>query len=72
MMNHDVVIITRDINGERIEHYLTWDTTSKYITDNISTLEEEKVLAVIVEGTCIYSKLAHVWITWEVVREFFA
>jgi hypothetical protein len=71
-MNHDVVIITRDVNGKRTEHYLTWDTTSKYITDNMSTLEEEEILAIFSEDCCLYSKLAHTWITWEVVIGFFA
>ena len=51
----EVIIITRDINGKRDSHYLRWDEVCSYIQENIT--DEDEILLVIVEGTCVYSGL---------------
>lgn len=71
----DVVIITRDINGYRFSHYLTWDNVCDYITKQLATgaiTHETQILAVIVQGSCIYSAMVHPPVTWEYVLAFFA
>ena len=67
----EVVIITRDVNGKRSEHYLRWDNVCEYIEHNDFT-EDDEILLVIVEGTCIYSGLGAVdQLYWDEVTGFF-
>ena len=49
----EVVIVTRDTNGKRTDHFLHWDKVCTYVEDTFT--EEDEILLVIVEGTCIYS-----------------
>lgn len=51
----EVVIVTRDINGKRTNHYLRWDKACSYIQGNFT--DEDEILLVIVEDTCVYSYL---------------
>ena len=67
----EVLIVTRDVNGERTEHYLTWDKVCTYVQDTFT--EEDECLLVIVEGTCIYSGLWTVdQMNWSDIIGFFA
>ena len=68
----EVIIITRDENGKRTEHYLRWDNVCDYI-DKHDFTDDDEVLLVIVEGTCIFSGLWTVdQLTWTELRGFFA
>lgn len=68
----EVIIITRDINGTRNSHYLRWDNVCDYIQKSKFT-EDDEILLVIVEGTCIYSGLWTVnQLTWTELQSFFA
>lgn len=68
----EVIIITRDINGKRLEHYLHWDRVCSYVQESNFT-EEDEILLVIVEGTCIYSGLWTVDnLSWDELTGFFA
>lgn len=51
----EVVIVTRDENGKRTDHFLRWDKVCSYVQKNFT--DEDEILLVIVEGTCIYSSL---------------
>ena len=67
----EVVIVTRDVNGKRTDHFLRWDKVYSYVPDNIS--DEDEILLVIVEGSCIYSGLWTVnLLTKEELIGFFA
>ena len=66
----EVVIITRDINGSRIDHYLHWDKVCDYIQQNLT--DEDEILLVIVEDTCIYSSLFNDRINCSDLLGFFA
>jgi hypothetical protein len=66
----EVIIVTRDINGKRLEHYLHWDRVCSYVQDTFT--EEDECLLVIVEGTCIYSGLWTVdQMNWSDIIGFF-
>lgn len=52
----EVWIVTRDINGKRTDHYLHWDSACSYVQGNFT--DEDEILLVIVEGSCIYSSLS--------------
>lgn len=52
----EVVIISRDINGKRINHLLHWDGVCDYVQDTLT--DEDEILLVIIEGTCVYSYLS--------------
>lgn len=68
----EVIIITRDENGKRTEHYLRWDDVCNYIVQHDFT-EYDEILLVIVEGTCIFSGLWTVnQLTWTELQGFFA
>lgn len=72
----EVIIVTRDENGKRTEHYLRWDNVCNYI-DEHDFADEDEILLVIVEGTCIYSGLRNILepcdqITWTELQGFFA
>ena len=68
----EVIIITRDENGKRTEHYLRWDNVCDYI-DKHDFADEDEILLVIVEGTCIFSGLWTVnQLTWTELQGFFA
>lgn len=66
----EVVIITRDINGKRLDHYLRWDNVSSYVEDHIT--DEDEILLVAVEDSCIYSSLFNNPITKHELIGFFA
>lgn len=68
----EVIIITRDENGKRTEHYLRWDDVCNYIDQHDFT-DDDEILLVIVEGTCIFSGLWTVnQLSWSELRGFFA
>ena len=52
----EVLIVCRDINGRRTNHFLRWDSAYDYIQSDIT--DEDEILLVIVEGACIYSSLS--------------
>lgn len=66
----EVVIVTRDINGKRTDHFLRWDKVTSYIQDNFT--DEDEILLVIVEGSCIYSYLSSDSINRYTLLGFFA
>ena len=67
----EVVIVTRDINGKRTTHHLWWnDVLLNYIEETFT--DEDEILLVIVEDTCIYSGLTEDPITTEDLIGFFA
>lgn len=66
----EVLIITRDINGKRESHFLRWDKVCEYIQENFT--DEDEILLVIVEGSCVYSYLASDSITRGDLLGFFA
>ena len=51
----EVVIVTRDEHGKRTDHLLRWDNVCSYVESNFT--DEDEILLVIVEGSCIYSGL---------------
>ena len=63
-----VTIVTRDANGKRE----VYKFDSQDAVDVTGKDESEEFLLILVGAICVYSKLAHTCITWEVVREFFA
>ena len=68
----EVIIITRDCNGKRSYHFLTWDEVCHYVDVNDFS-DEDEILLVIVEGTCIYSGLGVVeQLSWDDITGFFA
>jgi hypothetical protein len=67
----EVWIVTRDINGKRTDHYLHWDSVYPYIYQKNIT-DDDEILLVIVEGTCIYSSLSSDSITRWALLGFFA
>lgn len=70
---HDVVIITRDVNGERYERRMTWDKVCVFASNNKEDLEDEEILLIVVEDTCIYSSLmTDKVLTWDDITGFFA
>lgn len=67
----EVIIITRDCNGKRTEHYLRWDNVCSYVDKNDFN-EDDEILLVIVEGTCIFSGLWTVnQLCWDEITGFF-
>ena len=54
----EVVIVTRDVNGKRTDHFLRWDNVCSYVESTFT--DEDEILLVIVEGSCIYSELGSV------------
>lgn len=69
-MEETVIITTRDINGKRKNHYVYWNGVCKYVQENLT--DEDEILLVIVEDTCIYSELASDAITIADLIGFFA
>lgn len=68
-----VVIITRDVNGNRIGHLSTWDDICDYINSKRESVEEEEILLVYVDRQCIYSGLGKsVPLSWGDLLGFFA
>ena len=68
----EVVIITRDVNGTRNEHYLRWDNVCDYVNSN-EYLKDEEILIVSVNNMCIYSAMWTVDIlNWDDLVGFFA
>lgn len=66
----DVLIVTRDCNGKRTNHCLHWDSVCEYVDETFT--EEDEILLVIVEGTCIYSALSNEEIVVDDLTGFFA
>ena len=66
----EVLIVTRDVNGKRTDHFLRWDKVSSYVQENIT--DEDEILLVIIEGTCVFSGLGHKFIRLEDLLGFFA
>lgn len=67
-----VEIHTRDINGTSSVMTLRWGDIYNHINTHINDLEEEEILLVVYEGTCIYSQLGNEPIDWEDILGFFA
>ncbi len=68
----EVLIVTRDENGKRTNHYMLWDRVCSYVDDN-DFGEEDEILLVIVEETCIYSALGTSFsLCWDEITGFFA
>ena len=65
-----VEILIRDINGRKITIPLDWDDVCASINEYAS--EDEEILLITCNGTCIYSQLGNDPITWEDVSGFFA
>lgn len=68
----EVTIVTRDINGQRLIHYMTWDKVCTYVRVGLDKIEEDEILAVFVDGACLYSALGNDSIDWEDILGFFA
>lgn len=66
-----VEIYTRDINGKRDYWQVDWQNGNAFI-DLAKTSEDEEILFILFNGTCIYSQLANGPIDWEDVVGFFA
>lgn len=66
----EVIIVTRDINGKRTDHYLHWDSACSYIQETLTY--DDEILLVIVEGACIYSSLTSGSISKPTLLGFFA
>ena len=66
----EVLIVTRDINGKRTDHYMHWDQAYVYVDDYLT--DEDEILMVVVEDSCIYSSLFNDPITREDLIGFFA
>ena len=66
-----VIITTRDINGTKLQHFMEWDQVCSYIQERGFT-DEDEILMIDVEGTCVYSGLMGAPITWDDVTGFFA
>lgn len=68
----EVVIITRDVNGERNGHYLRWDKVCDYINKD-NSIREDEILLVLADGVCIYSGLQYDGeLNWDDLVGFFA
>lgn len=68
----ELIIVTRDVNGYMLKHYLLWDRVCKYIEENPS-IRDTEILLVIYEGTCIYSGLGATHaLDWDDITGFFA
>ena len=66
----EVWIVTRDVNGKRTDHYLHWDSAYSYIQGNFT--DEDEILLVVIEGSCVYSSLFNNPINLEDLLGFFA
>lgn len=66
----EVWIVTRDVNGNRTDHYLNWDKVCGYIQETFT--DEDEILLVVVEDSCIYSSLFNNPIDLEDLTGFFA
>lgn len=68
----DVVIITRDLSGDRCSHHIKWSDAYNYIREK--ELEElaEEILMITVDGMCVYSSLYSTVLEWETVLNFFS
>ena len=67
----EVIIHTRDVNGLHEVHLLTWDEVCSYVTSSKLT-DEDEILMIVVEDSCIYSAIFGKPITWDDVTGFFA
>lgn len=71
-MQTEVIIVTRNKDGKREEHYLTWDRVCNYARLQIQMgADRDQILYVAVEGACIFSSLYGKTITWKDVMRFF-
>lgn len=67
----EVVIVTRDISGNRTSHFLRWDKVYEYIEDQELKKSADEILMITVDGTCVYSGLYSAVLEWEDVLAFF-
>lgn len=67
-----VKIIIRDPNGKQTTITSSWNNVCAGILENREKLEDQEILLVLVDGTCIYSYLANDTIDWEDLIGFFA
>jgi hypothetical protein len=70
IMDLEVWIVTRDINGKRREHCLWWNDVCSYIQENLT--DEDEILLVVVADACVYSALVNDPITKMGLLGFFA
>lgn len=66
----EVIVVTRDINGKRTDHFLRWDDVCTYIQESLT--DEDEILLVIVGHVCTYSALGNEPITKMELLGFFA
>lgn len=67
-----VKIIIRDVNGKQTTITSSWNNVCAGILDNRKKLDAQEILLVMVDNTCIYSRLANYPIGWEELIRFFA
>ena len=68
----DVIVVTKNRDGVCEEHNLTWDRVRNYARLQIELGGDmDKVVLVVVEGTCIFSSLYGTEITWRHLVAFF-
>jgi hypothetical protein len=65
-----VLIAVRDINGKRRSHCWLWDNVCTRVDEHIS--EDDEILCVLTEDTCLYSGLVNDPITLDDLKGFFA
>lgn len=71
-MQTEVIIVTRNVNGKREEHYLTWNRVCDYARVQLHMgAISDQILFVTVEGACVFSSLYGKTITWVDVMKFF-
>lgn len=63
-------ILTRDANGTRSYHYVDDSSAYNYICEQLT--DEDEILMVLKDNTCIYSSLIAPPITKEELMGFFA
>jgi hypothetical protein len=67
-----IVIMTRDINGRRIEY--RFDSRSHLVVSHVEIYDKsDEILLVLWGGICIYNALQNTYpITWEDIAGYFA
>jgi hypothetical protein len=72
----EVIIITRDTNGKRRKLEYLWDDVCAWIIGHgglaCNIHDDDEILLITIDGTCVYSALTSPAITWEDVTGFFA
>lgn len=72
-LNENIVkIYTRNINGVTRIRAVCWGDIYAYVKSKNLNLEEEEILMVTVNDSCIYSQLGSAPITWNELIGFFA